>query len=88
VQVWHGANDETVPYATNVQIIEQGLGDHAETHTLPGATHLSFLAPCGVLKPPALCKDPGGFDRVAAHKAMNAEVVRFFATHLRGAGGI
>ncbi|WP_333677748.1 dienelactone hydrolase family protein [Dyella sp.] len=88
VQVWHGANDETVPYATNVQIIEQGLGDHAETHTLPGATHLSFLAPCGLLKPPALCKDPGGFDRVAAHKAMNAEVVRFFATHLRGAGGI
>lgn len=82
VQVWHGDKDQTVPYASNVRIVEEGLGDHAEPHTLREATHLSFLAPCGLLKPPSLCNDPSGFDRVAAHEAMNAEVIRFFGTHL------
>lgn len=82
VQVWHGDRDDTVPHASNGRVVEQALGMRAEAQTLPGGTHLSFLAPCGLLKPPALCTDPAGFDRVAAHKAMNAEVVRFFDTHL------
>lgn len=82
VQVWRGERDDAVPYATNGRLVEQALGARAEARTLPGATHLSFLAPCGLLKPPALCTDPEGFDRVAAHKVMNAEVIRFFDTYL------
>lgn len=82
VQVWHGDRDDSVPHATNGRVVAQALGARAETRTLPGATHLSFLAPCGLLKPPALCTGPEGFDRVAAHKAMNAELVRFFDAHL------
>jgi predicted dienelactone hydrolase len=85
VQVWHADRDDAVPYATNGRVVEQALGARAEAQTLSGATHLSFLAPCGLLKPPALCTDPAGFDRVAAHKAMNAEIIRFFDTHLPAA---
>ena len=82
VQVWHGEKDDTVPHATNSRIVEQALGARAEPRMLPGATHLAFLAPCGLLKPPALCRDPAGFDRMAAHKTMNAEVIRFFNERL------
>lgn len=85
VQVWHGDKDDTVPHATNSRIVEHALGARAEPHTLPGARHLAFLAPCGLLRPPALCADPAGFDRAAAHKAMNAEIVRFFDRRLPAA---
>lgn len=83
VQVWHGDQDEAVPHATNSRIVEQALGARGEAKTLSGATHLAFLAPCGLLKPPALCTDSSGFDRIAAHEVMNAEVIRFFDAHLR-----
>lgn len=83
VQVWHGDRDDAVPHATNSRVVEQALGARAEAKTLPGATHLGFLSPCGLLRPPALCTDEAGFDRVTAHAAMNREVIRFFDTHLR-----
>ncbi|MBJ7573698.1 dienelactone hydrolase family protein [Luteimonas sp. MC1828] len=82
VQVWSGEKDDLVPFATNTRIVLDGLGPRALARQMAGATHLSFLAPCGLLKPPALCSDPEGFDRLAAHKAMNAELVSFFNSHL------
>ncbi|MFC5568737.1 alpha/beta hydrolase family protein [Lysobacter yangpyeongensis] len=82
VQLWSGDRDETVPFASNAGIVAAGLGDRVEAHRIAGATHLSFLAPCGLMQPPALCADPKGFDRAAAHTAMNAEVIRFFDSHL------
>ncbi len=85
VQVWSGDRDENVPFATNTRIVQQGLGRHAESHVVEGATHLSFLAPCGLARPPAFCTDPAGLDREAAHAAMNAQVLRFLATHVRAA---
>lgn len=85
VQVWSGEHDDTVPFATNTKVVLDGLGERAEAHRMPGATHLSFLAPCGLLKPPAFCSDPEGFDREAAHKAMNAEIIRFFNARMRHA---
>lgn len=84
MQVWHGDRDDVVPHATNSRVVEQALGALAEARTLPGATHLAFLAPCGLLKPPGLCTDPPGFDRATAHATMNAAAIRFFDTHLRG----
>ena len=78
VQVWSGERDDTVPFATNTQVVLDGLGDRAEAHSIPGATHLSFLAPCGLLGPPTFCRDPDGFDREAVHAAMNADLRRFF----------
>jgi predicted dienelactone hydrolase len=82
VQLWIGERDDTVPAATNAAIIQRELGPRVETQVVPGAAHLSFLAPCGELKLPAVCTDPEGFDRVAAHAAMDAQIVAFFETRL------
>ena len=62
----------------------EALGPRVEFHTVPGASHFSFLAPCGLLKPPMLCADPKGFDRKAFHAEMNASVLAFFDRTLRG----
>ncbi len=82
VQLWSGELDQTVPYASNAGVVRAGLGAHAEYHEAKGAMHLSFLSPCGLLRPPAVCADAPGFDREAFHAAMNAEVIRFFDARL------
>ncbi len=84
VQLWWGDRDETVPFATNGRVVEEGLGASVETHQLRGAGHTSFLAPCRLLKPSATCSDPDGFHREAAHRTMNGAVVRFFDSHFSG----
>lgn len=78
LQLWWGSEDDTAPYATNAGVIATGVGDLAEIHELKGARHVSFLAPCRLLKPAAICTDADGFDRDAVHRQMNAEVIRFF----------
>jgi predicted dienelactone hydrolase len=83
VQLWAGAQDQTVPFATNAGLIRSSLAPPPETHVVPGAVHYSFLAPCGVIGPPQFCRDPNGFDRAAFHKAFNRSVVKFFAANLR-----
>jgi predicted dienelactone hydrolase len=82
VQLWAGTKDSTVPVATNAGLLQQMLGQRAEMHVVPGAAHLSFLMPCGLLAPRQICEDPKGFDRAAFHKRFNADVVRFFKTRL------
>lgn len=82
VQLWIGDRDDTVPAPTNAAIIQHELGSLVETHVVPGASHMSFLAPCGELKLPAVCTDPPGFDRIAAHTEMDAKVVEFFKARL------
>lgn len=83
VQVWTGEKDDKVPYVTNARFVIEALGTKVESHSVPNAGHLSFLAPCGPTKVPEVCSDPEGFDRTAFHATMNAEVVRFFDTHLK-----
>jgi predicted dienelactone hydrolase len=58
-----------------------------EYHVVLNSTHFAFLSPC----PPAaatahsdLCKDAPGFDRVAFHKELDAEVLAFLRKHLAG----
>lgn len=82
VQMWSGERDETVPYVTNAKVIEDGLGPRVEAHRVAGATHVSFLAPCGLLKPPRVCSDPDGFDREAVHAVINKRILAFFDKHL------
>jgi len=78
VQLWTGEKDRVTPYASNAAIIRGELGEHVEAHSVPHAGHLSFLAPCRLLRPPALCRDEDGFDRAEFHRRMNADVVDFF----------
>jgi predicted dienelactone hydrolase len=87
VQLWSADQDANVPYASNTRLVREGLGPRVEFHSVPGAGHFSFLAPCGLLRPPAICTDPGQFDRKAFHASMNASVVAFFDAHLTDAGG-
>jgi predicted dienelactone hydrolase len=83
VQLWSGEKDEQVPYATNAKLIQEALGPKVEFHSVPGAGHASFLAPCGLIRPASVCSDPGGFDRMSFHSTMNDEVLKFFEQHLR-----
>jgi predicted dienelactone hydrolase len=84
VQLWSADQDTNVPYATNTRPVRAALGPRVEFHAVPGAGHFSFLAPCGLLRPPGLCADPGQFDRKAFHANMNASVVAFFDGNMKG----
>jgi len=83
VQLWSGDMDDKVRYATNAKLVREALGDKVEFHSVPGAGHTSFLVPCGLLAPPAICSDPGKFDRKSFHAAMNASVLEFFEKSLK-----
>lgn len=82
VQLWHGEQDTTVPFASNSQGLLSALGDRAELHKVPAAAHYSFLVPCGVLSLLPICADPADFDRDAFHQQMNSAVLAFFQQQL------
>jgi predicted dienelactone hydrolase len=84
VQLWSGDADDTVPYATNAAIVQRLLPTPPEFHSVAGAVHLSFLAPCTPQTPPFLCQDKPGFDRAAFHRTFNQSVTSFFQQRLRG----
>jgi predicted dienelactone hydrolase len=84
VQIWSGAADDNVPTATNAALVAAALGARAELHVVAGASHFSFLVPCGLIGPPLLCRDANGFDRKLFHQSFNQEVVRFFQAKLNG----
>jgi predicted dienelactone hydrolase len=83
VQLWSADRDVNVPYESNTKPVREALGALAEFHSVPGAAHFSFLAPCGLLRPPGICTDPAPFDRKAFHTTMNTEIVAFFAKQLK-----
>lgn len=83
IQLWSGDQDNRVPYASNTELIRKLLDTKVEYHSIQGADHLSFLAPCGLLRPPAICADQAGFDRKAFHVKMNAEILEFFENNLK-----
>ena len=83
VQLWSGEIDDKVPYATNAKIVREALGNKVEFHSVAGAGHMSFLAPCGLLAPPAICAEKGNFDRKQFHATMNADVLAFFEKSLQ-----
>lgn len=82
VQLWAGSADTTVPYQTNTGPVRTALGSPVDFHSAEGATHLSFLAPCGPQTPPMLCQDGPGFDRAAFHRQFNEALIAFFRAHL------
>jgi predicted dienelactone hydrolase len=84
VQLWAGEADRTVPYETNAGVVRRLLRGAVDFHRVPGAVHLSFLAPCGPESPPQICQDGEGFDRAAFHRALNRSMIAFFRRHLAG----
>jgi predicted dienelactone hydrolase len=86
VQLWAGTADTNVPPATNAALIRSALKVRPEFHSVPNASHFSFLPPCGAMKvllPRMLCSDRRGFDRADFHRSFNREVVRYFDSTLR-----
>lgn len=83
IQLWSADNDINVPYETNTKPVRQALGSGVEFHSVAGAGHLSFLAPCSLLAPPEICSEQGQFDRKAFHMNMNAGVIAFFDTRIK-----
>ncbi len=83
IQLWSGDSDDKVPYATNTKLVRDALAEGVEFHSVPGAGHLSFLAPCGLLAPPAICSEQGNFDRKTFHATMNADVLTFFEKNMK-----
>ncbi|HEV7660145.1 MAG TPA: dienelactone hydrolase [Allosphingosinicella sp.] len=82
VQLWTGDADRTVPSETNANVVRQLLRGPVDFHRVPGAVHLSFLAPCGPESPPQICRDGEGFDRAAFHRELNRSMIEFFRRHL------
>jgi predicted dienelactone hydrolase len=82
VQLWAGDADRTVPYETNAGVVRHLLTGPVDFHSVPGAVHLSFLAPCGPDSPPQICQDGEGFDRAAFHRELNRSMIEFFRRHL------
>lgn len=82
VQIWQGDKDVTVPFSSNAQPLVAALGERAELQLVPNAVHLSFLAPCGLLKLSPICADPADVDRAALHQQMNGAVLEFLRQKL------
>jgi len=56
-----------------------------EYRVVPNSGHFAFLTPCSpelAQARPELCTDAPGFDRVAFHKELDAEVLAFLRKHL------
>lgn len=84
VQMWVGSADDIVPYASNGAVVRRLLPQPADFHSIDGAGHLSFLAPCTAETPPQFCSERNGFDRSVFHERLNRSVSDFFRQHLGG----
>lgn len=86
LQMWRAENDSLAPDGWNGAVVRESLKVHPDTHTVQGADHFAFLAPCSdslAAAVPQICQDPSGFDRAAFHRSFNQVVADFFTTKLR-----
>ncbi len=73
----------------DVAAVDRQLPSKPDYRVVPNAGHFAFLAPCSAEQAkarPELCSDPSGFDRVAFHKELDADVLAFFCKHLTEPG--
>jgi predicted dienelactone hydrolase len=85
VQLWASerGGDGVEPH--DVAKVGQNLPAPHEFHVVPNSGHFAFLTPCPAelaQRRPELCSDAPGFDRVAFHQQLNADVLAFFRTNL------
>ncbi|HEY0746944.1 MAG TPA: hypothetical protein VGD63_09615 [Steroidobacteraceae bacterium] len=86
IQMWRAEKDTQAPDAWNGAFIRDDLRVHPDSHTVEGADHFVFLAPCSeamAATAPQVCQDASGIDRTAFHRALNRSVVDFFTINLR-----
>jgi predicted dienelactone hydrolase len=76
-----GSRDQFVVEPDNALHIISLLPVKPATGVIKGATHYSFLAPCGAALArvvPEVCTDPAGFSRPSMHAKLDATIVQFF----------
>ncbi len=83
VQLWNAESDANVPYDTNTKLVREALGSWVEFHSVPGASHFSFLTPCSFIAPSAICSDEEQFDRKIFHTDMNTSIIMFFKENMK-----
>ena len=84
VQLWASEYGGDGVSPESVAAVDRSLPARHEFHVVPNAGHFAFMIcpPALAKNRPELCTDSPGFDRVAFHKRFNADVLRFFQTHL------
>ncbi|MEJ1976488.1 MAG: dienelactone hydrolase family protein [Acetobacteraceae bacterium] len=88
VQLWASelsSKDRVEVTRESVAAVGQNLPVRPESHLVANAGHFAFLTPCSPALAeglPRLCTDPPGFDRVAFHKELDADIVTFFRDNL------
>lgn len=86
VQLWRADADQILPAPFYADAVRAALPQPPELHTVAGAGHFDFLAPCAEpTEMPQLCRSAPGFDRAAFHRDFDREIVRFFLEKLGGA---
>lgn len=81
VFLYYGQDDPVMIPQYNVLHIEPLIGTLVGIRMIPKAGHYVFLSPCSARlakNAPAICKDPPGVDRNAAHRQINADALAFF----------
>jgi predicted dienelactone hydrolase len=86
VQVWASERGGDGVTPESVAAVNRTLPTRHEYHVVPNSGHFAFVIcpPAMAKAAPEICTDAPGFDRVAFHKQLNADVVAFFQTELRG----
>jgi len=85
MQLWRAEEDQESPNQWNSDIVRDALPSPQDVHTVRGAGHFAFLAPCSealAKTVPRICQDAPGFDRAAFHVEFDRSVVRFFSAKL------
>ena len=85
VDLWRAEDDHHLPNPFYAEAVRKLLPTPPDYHVVPHMDHYDFLAPCSealAKAVPMICQSEPGFDRAAFHRAFDAEVVRFFQTHL------
>jgi len=85
VQLWQSERGGDGVSPESVAVVDKNLPTKHEYHVVPNSGHFAFLTPCplGMAEArPELCTDAPGFDRVAFHKELDAEVLAFLRKHL------
>ncbi len=86
VQLWQAEEDAVLPKPYYVEPVRSALPRPPEFHSVAGAGHFDFMAPCpeGLARvAPAICENRPGFDRAVFHAQFNAEIVQFMTDALR-----
>lgn len=87
IQLWASERGGDGVLPARVEAVRGGLPSSPDFRVPANSAHFAFLAPCSEAMAkvlPEICNDAAGFDRVAFHDTLNAEVLAFFRQHLGG----